>query len=972
MPAVIFSALAALLLVPVLALVLGVISVGLAYASLEEELNAGLDKIGQFDGDDLFETTRIYDRDGILLREMFGEGKRTYIPLSEMPQSLIQATIATEDKTFYDNPGIDVKGITRAVVGELTNTPAGGGSTITQQLARRLAFSYEERSARSYRRKAKEIVIAYILTERHEKDQILEWYLNEIYYGNLAYGIEAASQVFFDKSAKELTLEESALLAGLPQAPADLDPLSPDENVQAEVNRRYNSVLTLLQSNGYIDEDEFEKAKKYKFKYRNPDDEIFLAPHFVVYAEKELEALVEEGIISADQIARGGLEVVTSIDMNLQLIAEREIREQVDALRDRHNLTNASLVALEPATGQIMAMVGSYDYWNAEIDGNVNVALRERQPGSSIKPITYLTAIERGVLPSQVYWDVPMELPLGDGIEPYRPVNYDGRFRGPVRMRASLANSFNIPALKALGTIPSLVESKDPEAFESYMDALPYYQALDESAWPDELEGVDMTVATARKMGISGLYNNPWHYGLSLTLGGGEVTLMDMTRAYATMANMGRRPNINAILRITDPDGEVLYDLRKDEEALESPEVVDPRAAYIVTDMLSDNRARQPSFNPSGPLNVGIKAAAKTGTTNDYRDNWTVGYTPYLVVGVWAGNSDNSQMINSSGVTGAAPIWNGFLRNAAADKDKRKIIEEARSDFGFETESGFERPKGIISMEICRVESLRQPVAGCPEYQNELFIAESAPEQDTQWMMASAAVIPAPQPPPPVEGEVRNPKDPKWQKPSHYLCQPGPDNVGSDQLQSVAVVPFPGSPDNPTKSNLATHLIGDELNFSRKWAVEFGWSGHYPAEACRPELMAGAIPPGSLPSFLPPDGAALAFGADPQGNPYGGSQSYQIAMDPGSNLNTRTEITGTAFFDTANIDFFKIELGSGTHPNDWITLGDIHRSPVVNGVLEVLDAPSLPHGPYVLRLVLVQRDGNVLEPPHSVPINIGP
>jgi membrane peptidoglycan carboxypeptidase len=328
--------------------------------------------------------------------------------------------------------------------------------------------------------------------------------------------------------------------------------------------------------------------------------------------------------------------------MRLQTIAEEAIREQVDALRDRHDLSNAALVALEPGSGQVLAMVGSYDYWNADIDGNVNVAMRERQPGSSIKPITYLAALERGLPTSTVVWDVPMEVFTPQGV--YRPKNYDDRFRGPVRLREALANSYNIPALKVLAMIPP---DQKPDGSQRH--------------------GVELVIEKAHELGITGLQRDPWDYGLSLTLGGGEVTLLDMTVVFASLANLGQRVRPNPILRIVAPNGETLYDLKEDEEALTPVRAADPRAAYIVTDMLANPQSRAPAFGTGLPLNIGIPAAVKTGTTNDYRDNWTIGYTPYLSVGVWAGNSDNRPMRSSSGITGAAPIWSAFMRKAAVD-----------------------------------------------------------------------------------------------------------------------------------------------------------------------------------------------------------------------------------------------------------------------------------------------------------------
>ncbi|MCB0215625.1 MAG: transglycosylase domain-containing protein [Chloroflexi bacterium] len=932
---------ALLFLVPLSLVGLGLASTAVVYAALAGELEKGIEIIGNVEDRELFETTRVMDREGLLLRELAPEGRRTYVTLDEVPEQLIQATVSVEDADFYANPGIDALGIGRAVYGELSGQPGlGGGSTITQQLVRWVAFDYDERIARSYERKVKEIVLALIMTRQYDKDQILEWYLNEIYYGNLSYGIEAAAQTIFGKSAKQVDLAEAALLAGLPQAPAEFDPLDPDPDVQAAVKRRQRTVLDLMVKEGYISSTQADAAAKRALRYAERKDERFLAPHFEVWVEKLLEERV-----GAARLARGGLSVYTSLDLRLQAIAETEVRDQVDALRERHDLTNAALVALEPATGQVLAMVGSYDYWNDAIDGNVNVAMRERQPGSSIKPVTYLTAIEQGMSPSTVIWDVPMELYTPQGI--YEPVNYDGEYHGPVRLRRALGNSYNIPALKVLGTIP-------PGESE---DGSPRY-------------GVELVIDKAHAMGVTGLKRDPWEYGLSLTLGGGEVTLLDMTTVYATLANLGQRVRPNPILRIVGSDGEVLYDLAEDEAALAAEPAADARAAFIVTDMLSDNEARQPSFGTSNPLNLGITAAAKTGTTNDYRDNWTIGYTPYLAVGVWAGNSDNTPMRNSSGVTGAAPIWNGFMRNVAVDAERRTIVADAREAFGLDTPTRWERPSGVVETQVCRIESLRQPSAGCPAYQRELFIEDAMPEADN-WLMASAVVVPLP------PEAVAPPPDAKpdsfaAQRPPFTLCSAdaGP---GGERAQPVAVVPLP--------LDQAGSAIGEEQRFAVEWSQAQGWPTFYPLPPCTPELAGAAIEPGSLPAFSTAGldstlgiSGTLAYSGS-LGFDFGGfvpqTATYRLGLAPGSILRERTVLTGTVRFNPDEVDFFKVELGVGAAPAEYFTLGEIHRGPVPEGgAIEVLDAPSLAPGAYMLRLALVKRDGNVMEPPYSIPIRI--
>lgn len=909
---------------PAAAILALVIGGGILYVSLAGELESGLAAINTIESREFFQTTRIRDRNGIVLREMAPLGKRTYIELDQMPKILRDATIAVEDKDFYRNPGIDIAGIARAAEGVLTgSTTGGGGSTLTQQLVRNIAFSDEERFARSYRRKAKEIVLAVILTRQHSKEQILEWYLNEVYYGNLAYGVEAAAQTLFGKSAADLDLAECALIAGLPQAPGTYDPLSPDPAIMAKVKERQTIVLDRLLEESYISRSEYDRAVAQELTVSRPtEQESFSAPHFVVYVQSLLED--EEGrYLSPKLLARGGLDVTTTLDYSVQSIAEREVREHVDALRPRHDLNSAALVALEPGTGQILAMVGSADYWNDAIDGAVNVAVRERQPGSSIKPVTYLTALEQGVSPAQIFWDVPMEVPaagLPGGL--YVPRNYDGKFHGPVRMRRSLANSFNIPALKALG-----------------------------------MAGISRTIDMAHDLGINGLQAGADRYGLSLTLGGGEATLLDMTTVYASLANLGRRVRPNAILKITDASGKVLYDLEQDQASLEAVEAADPRAAYIITDMLSDNAARAPSFDAGSPLNVGFKAAAKTGTTNDYRDNWTLGYTPYLAVGVWAGNPDNRPMKGTSGVTGAAPIWNTFMRQVAGNKEKRAVIERARALFDLPTETAFKRPAGIVEQQVCKVEDFKNLATGCPAYDTELFLKEQVPEPGQDWILQQAAVFGQSVPDPeaePAEGEAAP------MKTVLSKCLAGPE-VGMDKVHVVAVLPLP-------EEGADNYLIG-ERRFLIEWARTSGWPSLAATEPCSPEMAAAAMSAEQLASMIVQGtaGQGVVLNAPPPS----AAGNYRLGLAPGTVVTARTELTGTVQYDPSIVEYYKVEFGPGQEPREWFTLGSTHNSPVVNGTLEVLDAASLPPGPYVIRLVLVKRDGNFLGTPHSVPIEIG-
>lgn len=947
--------LTAVVALPVVAAALALVGAGIAYAALAGDLEAEVQTLDNIEDRALFETTAIHDRHGTLLREIFTVGKRTYVKLDDVPPTVRQATIAVEDADFYTNPGIDPGGIARAAYGVVTGEQGyGGGSTITQQLVRHVAFTDKERLARSYERKAKEIVLALILTRQHSKDEILEWYLNEIYYGNLAYGIEAAAQTIFGKPAIDLDLAESALLAGLPQAPADFDPLNPAPEVQTLVKNRQKTVLDLMVAAGFVSRAEADAAAAQELTYASPDaDELFLAPHFVVHVQDELER-----ILGSDRLARGGLQVTTTLDMALQTLAEREVREQVDKLRERQNLNNGALVAMEPRTGQILAMVGSAEYWDDAIDGRVNVALRERQPGSSIKPVTYVTAIERGMSPATVLWDVPMEVWTPAGI--YEPQNYDETFHGPVRLRRALANSYNIPALKLLGIIPP-VEGADGQA----------------------RLGVEQTIETAHKMGITGLQRDAWDYGLSLTLGGGEVTLLDMTTVYATLANQGERVKPNAVLKVVDSAGTVLYDLAADAEALKPERAVSTGAAHIVTDMLADNEARTPAFGASSPLNIGVPAAVKTGTTNDYRDNWTLGFTPYLVTGVWAGNSDNSAMRNSSGVTGAAPIWSAFMRGVVLDRALRDAVRAAREDFGFDFPTQFQRPKDVVEASVCKVESLNQLAATCQVFQRELFIKDRLPpglsadgaapglagdaaSADAAGAggsagvpggdgtaQVSAVVVPLPPPPEEVVRAAAEKDEPvKWAP--AVLCLPGEAGFGVEKAQPVAVVPLP--------EDVAGSAIGEEKRFAVEWARGNGWAAVPPLEPCTQPMIDAALATGSLPGWSGAAGGVFTPTLRAE---------YRLNLRPESVLTARTVLTGTAVFNPDEIEYFKVELGAGRSPREWITLGDIHRAPVTNGTLEVLDAPSLPAGEYVVRLILVKKDGNFLDPPFAVPVRLG-
>lgn len=625
-----------------------------------------------------FQTTRIFARNGELLQEPLTPddpraGLRRRVPLSEISPYVVQATIATEDANFYNHPGVDPIGLGRAIFNALrTQGPVVGTSTISQQLVKLVFLSPE----RSVSRKVKEAVLAAEITRRYDKNTILELYLNEIYYGHLAYGIEAAAQIYFNVSARDLTLAQAALLAGLPQSPATYDPL---QNPEAAKNRQAD-VLRLMVEAGFITPEQADAAWLEPLSYYGQGlDAIQLnkAPHFVMLVRSQIEQLY-----GPELLYRGGLQIYTTLDPALQQAAEEQVRQGVARLRERQ-VSNGALVAMRPQTGETLAMVGSADFFDQEIDGQVNVALAPRQPGSAIKPFTYLATFEQPTdywTPATVVEDVRTEFDDGPGRPPYVPKNYDGQFHGPVSVRTALANSYNIPAVKALQHV-----------------------------------GVPALLDVAQRFGIATL-TRPDHppYGLALTLGGGEVTLLELTGAYGALANGGMRTPPATILCVLDADGNLLERLEVPElpaQCLNAPlapnAFVQPppmqRAtsaphAYLITDILKDNEARAPVFGVNSRLNLGRPAAAKTGTSNDVRDGWTIGYTPDLVTGVWMGNSDGSPMDQLlSGSAGAAVIWNGFMTAALANVPPRD----------------FPVPEGVQFIEICTLTGAL-PDASCP------------------------------------------------------------------------------------------------------------------------------------------------------------------------------------------------------------------------------------------------------------------
>lgn len=641
-----------------------------------------------------FETTRILDRDGQVLYEILdpNAGRRTYVTLDKISPYLVAAVIATEDKGFYSHPGFDLMAIGRAFLQNYSSRgTVSGASTITQQLARNLLFSPEERSEQSYRRKVREAILAAEITRRYSKDEILELYLNEFYFGNLAYGVEAASETYFNTSADRLTLGQAAFLAGLLQAPSIYDVYTNPETVF----NRQQDVLVLMyqlsQEQGCIFVSNYpqricldpssviQASQEIRSTQFNPPGVQIRYPHWVNYIRSLLESQFDP-----QRIYRSGFQIYTTLDPALQDEAQNIVKSQVDSMKDK-NAGNGALIAIRPSTGEILAMVGSADFNNETISGQVNMAISPRQPGSAIKPITYLAAFEKGWTPGTLIWDVPSEFsPSGRPDDPspvFTPVNYDGKFHGPVLVRSALANSFNVAAVKALEYV-GIYDDPNTVAPDGFINF-------------------------ARRMGITTL-NQP-DYGLSLTLGGGDVTLLELTNAYATIANNGRRMPGVAITRILDHTGNIVYEYKLPA----GEQVIRPEHAYLMSSILSDNEARTPMFGRNSALNLPFPSAAKTGTTNDFRDNWTVGFSPDLAVGAWVGNADYSPMQNTSGLTGAAPIWSQFMQFAVPRLTGNNP-------------ASFSRPGGILDHVICAI-SGALPSEWCPEQRIEIFAGDQSP-----------------------------------------------------------------------------------------------------------------------------------------------------------------------------------------------------------------------------------------------------
>jgi len=611
-------------------------------------------------------STKILDRNGEVLYDIFSQQRRTPVTFEEVPLYLKQATISIEDKNFYTHQGFDPLGILRGLSKIVTRGRAQGGSTLTQQLVKNALLTSE----RSVFRKIKEFLLAVQIEKKYSKDEILMMYLNEIPYGGTAYGVEAASEMYFGKKAADLNLIESAVIAGIPQRPSYYSPFSSNPKAYVE---RATQVLRRMREDGYITKDqETEAVNQLSNLEFQSQSAFYKAPHFVQYVQKILEERYGENIVET-----GGLKVTTTLDWTLQEKMQEIVTEEISKVESQR-ITNGASVAIDSQTGEILAMVGSKNFNDPNYDGQVNVTVSLRQPGSAMKPFTYVTAFKEGYSPATMIMDVPTTFPGGEGLPDYNPVNYDGKYRGPMQLRYALANSINVVAVKTLALV-----------------------------------GIKDTLQTAYDLGITTLEptkDTLSRVGLSLTLGGGEVRLLELTGAYSSFTNKGFKVEPVSILKVEDSKGKVLEEV----EPKKGKRVLTEEQAFLIASILSDNNARKEVFGTNSLLNVpGRSVAVKTGTTNDKRDNWTVGGNSQIMIGVWVGNNDNSPMLSvASGVSGASPIWRKSLIEALSGKE----------DIPFET------PSGIVSASVDSMSGYRSH-DGFPS-RTEYFIKGTEPGED--------------------------------------------------------------------------------------------------------------------------------------------------------------------------------------------------------------------------------------------------
>ncbi len=922
------------LLAPIALLSAGVATAAGVYAYYAGQLEGKLDELQTRT---LFETSKIYDRHGYLLYEFFEEGRRTRIEsLDQVPPALISATIAIEDKNFWVNYGVDPAGIVRAAVLYLiAGEVQGGGSTLTQQFIRNALFTYEDRTAPTMDRKLREIFLALEMTRTYSKEEILLMYLNEISYGNLSYGIEAAAQSYFGKPASELDLAQCAFLAGLPQSPSEYDPFFPGGLEKAKA--RQWDVLRRMVVEGYITSEEADAAYDEPLNFAKPVVSLE-APHFVMWVRQQLELDPE---IGPERLYGGGLRIYTSLDMRYQRLAEAVIHDRMDldpndpqknADVRQYNTNNAAMVVMRPDTGEILAMVGSVDYnltlpsrcGNPKnlVDGNVNAALSERQPGSAIKPINYITAFTKGWSPATMVLDVRTKFPV-PGEEDYAPENYLKKFNGPILLRKALAGSLNMPAVKVLqyGGVPEMLDM-------------------------------------AHALGIRGLNRGAGFYGLSLTLGGGEVTLLDLVTANCTFANEGRYVPPVSVLRIEDAQGKVIREYKP--LPLEQREqAVDAKYVYLLTSILTDDDARSFVFGTGSILKLSRPTAVKTGTSEDWSDNWTVGFTPYLATGVWVGNNNNEPLApncakkgdvsaGSPGIRTAGRIWHNFMEAVFhptdakvglpkyfPDEEKRRLwfansdLEDVLRDAAGNLRLDFRRPEGIVEAEVCAV-SGKRPTPYCPVVK-EIFVEGTVP-QETCSVHKLITVVQYPGSNPPA------------------YCLPVTDVVYPADLITTMVF-----------LDLSAVAKPEEKEGVDEWYQTTG-TPRPPTDYCPPDF--GTYQPGE-PGQPPPQQRWQGLTRN---------ITYPLRY---AGITGPIEIRGSAdlvsSYEPDQFAYYKVEWGQknpdGSYPDTWYPIAQ-SGTPVRDGVLAYWDPVGMPDGSYLLRLTVVTREGrpffNFDQPGHTI------
>ncbi len=879
-------------------------------------------RVAEVDNYRSFESTFIYDRHGELLYEAFGEGRRVHVSYERIPQALILATIAIEDDSFFENIGIDVGHTLIAALNFLgasadQNTP--GGSTITQQLARNIFFDFEKRAQRTVARKLEEILLAIVLTQSKSKEEILQMYFNEIYYGNLAYGVQTAAQTFFGKDVDQLSLGEAAMLAGLPQAPASLDPLNPDPAVQAAVDQRWRQVLTEMVEEGFITQEQARETLREGLSFV-PANVSLAAPHFTVYAQGELERLMTRLGYSPEDITQSGLRVYTTLDQNVNRLAQRAAANQVAQLQAK-NVSNAAVVVTKPISGEIIAMVGSIDYNNEAIDGSVNVTTAFRQPGSTIKPFTYSAALENSMSTVDVLWDTRTQIAL-PGLPVYTPRNYDNTFHGPMTMRSALANSYNIPAVQTL-----------------------------------RLVGVDYLLQLLRRFGISTLDENASQYGLSLTLGGGEITLIELTNAFAVFANQGNYVPVTSILCVLNTEDIILYQYesgcpqgRLAQQSIQHfaplKRVLDPRLAFIISDMLGDNQARSPAMGAYSPLRTdNIFSAVKTGTTDDVKDNWTIGYTRNVAVGVWLGNNDGDPMINSSGLSGAAPVWNTVLTGIYGN---HQLLSAFATD-GQLLNDQPQAPTGLTLRQVCDVRRLTELSTHCPATINEWTLDGPAGIPDADGNLVYPPVPQRYPTPVPAHGSVLQEVSPGIYQTLAYPLPPELAAAIQFQVGPGERQPIPPNYCRVPVQDTPEALLAGAQNL---WFIAGPSTSQ--GDAIEAERYAREKGLAYLPTI---DCWRGVYDQQTIGNVGAALQIQQPAT--GQSVNGLLPIIGTAHFDSSQADYYHFYIRGGQF-RDWTPLGTEHRNPAVNSQLEMLHADALPAGNYVLRLALI-RSGSIVQ-----------